>query len=135
MVSLPWILFFTFFKFWKFQNIRNFPTLLYSYHKNTSGKSEGLIVIKCEKFQIALRRWCSRSSQGMENPGKLIKIFFYFYYHCYHHHSVLFLYLSLLLLLFYYYFLFSFIVLGWGWTRYFTYFVRGILVNAMTAAW
>ena len=42
----------------------------------------------------------------MENPGKLIRIFFIFYYHCYHYHSVLFLYLSLLLLLFYYYFFF-----------------------------
>ena len=66
------------FQFFKILNIRNFPTLLNSYHKNTSGKSEGLIVMivtKCEKFHIAQRRWCSRSKQGMENPDKLIIIF------------------------------------------------------------
>ena len=58
-------------------------------------KKWGLIVTKCEKFQIALRRWCSRSQQGMENPGKLIIIFLFFttiviiiiqYYFCIYHY-------------------------------------------------
>ena len=50
---------FSSFSVFKIFNIRNFPTLLNSYHENTSGKSKDLIVMivtKCEIFYIALRR-------------------------------------------------------------------------------
>ena len=36
-----------------------------------------MIVTKCEKFYIILRRWYSRSQQGMDNPDKLIIIIFF----------------------------------------------------------